>query len=650
MKKTLQKILFAVLLFNLFIVSAQKSIEASYTKYFEETREIPYLHLNKSVFLTGEEIWFQAYILEQNSKKLHPTTSNLYVSIFSSEGKLKDQKLIEIRKGLGAGSILLDSTYSDQYYFLKASTRWMKNFKEDNAFVSRIQIVTNSKAAIAKEVNEKNFFDFQVFPEGGHFIKNTINSAGILIKDKNGKGQKVLSGFLKNNKTGDTIQTFVTNRFGTGKLTFLYEEGLELELEAELANGSLISKKLEPAKTKGVNLIVKNPNTQFVEITLATNEFTLPDLVGKTYSILIHNTKEFYKKEISFSESQKNNTLFIKNAKLFKGPNIITIFNEKNTPILERIIYNHSKELFAKPVISKLLSGKDSTSIGIENMTNQRAYLSASFLPLSTIANDSKRDIYGKFLLEPFVKGDIENAAYYFTDVNRKKLTELDQLLLTQGWSKYNWTDIFKSIPKKAYPFENGIDFTIATDKKIRNSQSLFVYSDENRLIRQLSKKENPFTLKNSFIKKDSDIYFGLKYGDNVLKIAPSLSYSNTKLSETISSAKLEIPKLNELSISNYKVLPLDTEQLKGFELSTKIDKPQNIAKDNLMSLRVLDMDKLIIPGNDLRVYIENLSRQYINSRRKLKIIINNEINPLFNDLPCKRVWIFFPIRYQKLI
>ena len=140
MKKTLQKILFAVLLFNLFIVSAQKSIEASYTKYFEETREIPYLHLNKSVFLTGEEIWFQAYILEQNSKKLHPTTSNLYVSIFSSEGKLKDQKLIEIRKGLGAGSILLDSTYSDQYYFLKASTRWMKNFKEDNAFISRIQM------------------------------------------------------------------------------------------------------------------------------------------------------------------------------------------------------------------------------------------------------------------------------------------------------------------------------------------------------------------------------------------------------------------------------------------------------------------------------------------------------------------------------
>merc|ERR1712065_47473 len=129
---------------------------------------------------------------------------------------------------------------------------------------------------------------------------------------------------------------------------------------------------------------------------------------------------------------------FIKNDKLFKGTNIITIFNENNTPILERMIFNHSKVLFARPVVSKLFSSKDSTLVAIQNVSDEKAFMSASFLPVSTLAKDSKVDIYGKFLLEPFVKGDIENAAYYFSDVNRKKLNELDQLLLTQGWSKYS--------------------------------------------------------------------------------------------------------------------------------------------------------------------------------------------------------------------
>ena len=40
---------------------------------------------------------------------------------------------------------------------------------------------------------------------------------------------------------------------------------------------------------------------------------------------------------------------------------------------------------------------------------------------------------------------------------NRKKLIELDLLLLTQGWSKYDWKDVFYTPITYQYESENGI-------------------------------------------------------------------------------------------------------------------------------------------------------------------------------------------------
>ena len=54
-------------------------------------------------------------------------------------------------------------------------------------------------------------------------------------------------------------------------------------------------------------------------------------------------------------------------------------------------------------------------------------------------------NIEAAFLLTPYLKGYIEKPSYYFNNTDRKKLIELDLLLLTQGWSKYDWNDIFYS-------------------------------------------------------------------------------------------------------------------------------------------------------------------------------------------------------------
>ena len=194
-----EKLLIILVLSSSFIFS-QSKIDSNYVNYFKNTREVPFLHLNKTSFLLGEEIWFNAYVQEQNSRKLHTTTSNLYVSIFNNNGTLKDQQLIHIKNGLGHGSILLDSTYTEQYYHIKASTRWMKNFNEDNAFYQKIKIISKNDKKYSVVQNEKDAFEYKLFPEGGHLIANAINSIGILIKDKNNKGLKIEKGIIRDQR------------------------------------------------------------------------------------------------------------------------------------------------------------------------------------------------------------------------------------------------------------------------------------------------------------------------------------------------------------------------------------------------------------------------------------------------------------------
>jgi hypothetical protein len=252
-----------------------KNIDSIYSNYFENTREITYLHLNKTTFLEGEEIWFQAYILEQNSKKPHPTTSNLYISIFDNEGILKEQQLIHIKKGKGFGSINLDSTYSKESYYIKASTKWMKNFNEANSYTQKIKLLSNKRKPKITSNTEEEFFDFQVFPESGYFLEDSQNNAGILIKDKNGKGQKIVKGIIRESNSTEVIGNFSTNSFGLGKLNFYYQSGTQYILEATLKNGSSIHEKLPIAKQKGIAMQIKNPNAKFIEISLLTNSKTL---------------------------------------------------------------------------------------------------------------------------------------------------------------------------------------------------------------------------------------------------------------------------------------------------------------------------------------------------------------------------------------
>ena len=92
-----------------------------------------YLHFDQTAYFLKETIWFNAYILDESNR---PTDISrvLYVELVSPEGGIVDTFKGKIENGTCHGQFALDSAYLSGYFEIRAYTRHMMNFGEDNYF------------------------------------------------------------------------------------------------------------------------------------------------------------------------------------------------------------------------------------------------------------------------------------------------------------------------------------------------------------------------------------------------------------------------------------------------------------------------------------------------------------------------------------
>src|SRR5690606_12075712 len=106
--------------------------------------------------------------------------------------------------------------------------------------------------------------------------------------------------------------------------------------------------------------------------------------------------------------------------------------------------------------------------------------MSISVLPAGTISYDQRNNIFSAFYIEPYIKGDLEDGGYYFSEEvdARRRDYDLDLLLLTQGWSKYSWNNIFNKTPAEHYAHEHGFTLTgNITKRNPKTDKTLFISS-----------------------------------------------------------------------------------------------------------------------------------------------------------------------------
>ncbi len=118
------------------------------------------LYLDRNVCLAGETLWFKAWCFLDGELK-RSMSQVLYLEVFDESGKAIIQQKHLLKNNTTAGSIYIPEDVPGKYYFLKAYTRYMRNFSSDrfhyqqlviaNPYIENARIIAEDPAVIEQE-------------------------------------------------------------------------------------------------------------------------------------------------------------------------------------------------------------------------------------------------------------------------------------------------------------------------------------------------------------------------------------------------------------------------------------------------------------------------------------------------------------------
>ncbi len=563
-------------------------------------REKVFIHLNKLVYFTGEKIWFTAYVAQDDNNNPSIYTSNLRINILNSDGDIIDQKNIFIKNGIGSGDFTVDDSWVSDNIYIQGFTNFMRNFGKENVFIQAVKIINPTKEEEKPQIT--NVYDIQVFPESGYLLESVDNTLGIkaLI---NGEGYPFNGAIL--DSEGIEITSFKGNILGMGKCNFFYTKEENYTAIVNI-NNTTQKIKLPKALKEGVIFDIDNTDSNELKLSLKTNNETLKTQKNDTLSLIIYRNN-FISKALTLTlnnDEKVIHNLILDKSKMQNGVNIITLFNN-NKPIAERKFFIEKLNDQTALLIEKFKTEEDSLSFKVNTIDSNGgsvvSQLSISILPQNTKVFSETQNIKSAFLLSPYIKGRIENPAFYFKNENGNESDFLDLLLLNQGWSAYSLEEMIqKNNPKKQFDFENG--FTINGDiKKYPKGYMLGIVSNKNKLIAiSTIDNTNKFSFENIYAYKHDSIIFALrKKGEPLLKpnqiklfedkiIIENYAYLTShfkqgKIYEQINSTDTNVKK------SSFNNQYPNTEMMDEIVLNAKVSKKKisvyekelNLAKDH---------------------------------------------------------------------
>ncbi|MFK7782635.1 hypothetical protein [Psychroserpens sp.] len=483
-------------------------ISDAYKNYTESPREIIYVHLNKSTYVNGEMLGFTAYAFDKFTKKRSNLTANLYCTISDLKGNVLKQKLVHIVNGIASNVFHIDDEVLNGNFMFKAYTNWMLNFDEQNHFQQVFYVLNADSQTEIKSAEIDDELDIQILGEGGHLIYNTFNTAGIIVKSKSGRGLPNAEGEIIDDNA-QVITNFTLNQFGIAKVILSPENNRKYYVKV-YHNDSVSQVQIQNIKTIGFNISISDLNDK-LSIKFATNESSFKNLKNKIFKLAIHNGNEISTVPFQFSELSK--TLIVPKSELFSGINMFTVFDDNSNPILERLVFNTLGIEKAKTNLIAATSNKDSLHIKLK-LENYKLdsfdNMSLSVLPFGTKSYNHQHNLLSQIYLQPYIKTPIQNASYYFKNEDRKTRYELDNLLLTQGWSSYNWTTIFNFENIYKYPFEQGINVTSnVNSKKKAGTYITYPLKGNSSQLYKLTEKDQSILTKGLFPSEDETFKIG---------------------------------------------------------------------------------------------------------------------------------------------
>jgi hypothetical protein len=440
-----------------------------------QVAEKVYLHVDRSMYTSGEDIWFKAYVIDPSTNKLSPNTNNLHIELIAPESEIVQSRIIRVDNGSGHGDFSLPDSIPSGQYRIRAYTNHMRNYGDEKFFVKEIAIVDpNETDKLQLPVRKiDNRIDITFFPEGGSLIDNVTSTIGFKAVNTLGKGCDVTVKLYSS--SGELITIFNSTHLGMGFFNLKPLTGYTYYTVVQGKDGTEIKAPIPASFPAGVAISTLITPDQNLMLTINTNTATLPSLIGKDLDVEV-SLRNLVHKTIKLKFDSLVNNFLMPLADIPDGVLRVTLGVPDGLPLCERLVFlqrNQNERLIVttdkieykpreKVTVTIALSGDSTlTDKGDFSMAVVEKRLSDSSAPYS-------RSITSWFLLESDVRGPVEDPGYYFDPDNEKRLQDLDLLLLTQGWRDFEW----KYDTLAAFKHEMG--FTISGQvKRILNNNPI---------------------------------------------------------------------------------------------------------------------------------------------------------------------------------
>jgi len=143
----------------------------------------------------------------------------------------------------------------------------------------------------------------------------------------------------------------------------------------------------------------------------------------------------------------KNQVIFlIDKDKLGAGISHITLLNEKLKPLCERLYFkNTDKQLAIDAKVAKNTFGtREKVTLDLSASASATpANLSVSVYLEDSIQAPDPQNIHSYLWLTSDLAGTVESPEYYLQKENKDAASDIDNLMITHGWRRFAWTDVF---------------------------------------------------------------------------------------------------------------------------------------------------------------------------------------------------------------
>lgn len=422
-----------------------------------------YLHFDKEKYTADEKVWFKAYLTDAISHKPDSSSTNLYVELINPVGYIVQTKLLKLEGGFGYGDFSFLDTVPDGFYKIRAYTNYMQNFSEEfyfskNIYISNPQFRTYAtrfevktvKRSHKDNIRKQAHFDISFLPEGGHLLSNINNKVAFKAINELGEGINVRG--TVQDKKGKTITNFVSSHKGMGAFEFIPEKGNKYIAVVSTDERKGIKFPLPDLIDTGINLRVERQEKN-LRVSMQTN-ITRENLPANTvYYLIAHiRGKPVYTAAMDLKDTASYYTL-IPSRDLPSGILHLTLFNSRPAVVSERLTFiNNNDQLKVKIISDKTITERRdpvnlSISVYDKNGKPVNSELSLSVSEVS--GKNTTGNILTYLLLKSDLKGNIEDPDYYFLDESEERKQNLDYLMLTQGWRRFDWNSV---IINQRYP------------------------------------------------------------------------------------------------------------------------------------------------------------------------------------------------------